>query len=565
MSQQLPGRVITFYSFKGGTGRSMALANIATTIAQRNGNRVLAIDWDLEAPGLHRYFRPYLKLTGTSDRDEEIDHSPGLIELLDTVVAGIGLLRTKLSREELAASAFESINLSDFLLSTDLPTLSLLKAGSFDSSYSSRINSFDWTGLFDSQPEFFGAFSDYLASRFTHVLIDSRTGYTDISGICTSLLPDSLVAVFTPNLQSVCGALEMTKRAVTYRVESDDLRPLRTFPLVSRVELSELKLNDSWRFGDALQDIPGYQPQFERLFEQLYRVESCDLTAYFDQAQVAYVPYYAFGERIAARSEDSGTVRLSRNFSEMTDVLLTAPSAWEFQRSGHDSEPKPEIPWDTQWFDTQWRPSSFAALEARASLSRVRPSTLKNQLLNTLRGAASATDNLTTGQPGSFPDPPQDAVNTTVLNKQGTYAYWVLRVNGDCFLSRPIPQRPNSHAIVATELVESIAETLRSFKRLYLNLGVTPRADLRIDIRLPALTTTTLSVPASPHGGIVNRERTLRTLLRHREDVVLGRIEHDLVALTRRFAEPLMEAFEDYQLPDEIYEQIVNGLLTSVS
>ena len=58
---QYPGRVITFYSFKGGTGRSMALANIATTLAQRNGNRVLAIDWDLEAPGLHSYFRPYLK------------------------------------------------------------------------------------------------------------------------------------------------------------------------------------------------------------------------------------------------------------------------------------------------------------------------------------------------------------------------------------------------------------------------------------------------------------------------------------------------------------------------
>ena len=49
------GRVITFYSFKGGVGRSMALANIAVLLAQMQ-RRVLLVDWDLEAPGLHRYF-----------------------------------------------------------------------------------------------------------------------------------------------------------------------------------------------------------------------------------------------------------------------------------------------------------------------------------------------------------------------------------------------------------------------------------------------------------------------------------------------------------------------------
>ena len=54
------GRVITFYSYKGGTGRSMALAHAAWITAAR-GYRVLAIDWDLEAPGLHKYFAPFLE------------------------------------------------------------------------------------------------------------------------------------------------------------------------------------------------------------------------------------------------------------------------------------------------------------------------------------------------------------------------------------------------------------------------------------------------------------------------------------------------------------------------
>ena len=43
--------IITLYSFKGGVGRSMALANISDVLARR-GLRVLVMDFDLEAPGL---------------------------------------------------------------------------------------------------------------------------------------------------------------------------------------------------------------------------------------------------------------------------------------------------------------------------------------------------------------------------------------------------------------------------------------------------------------------------------------------------------------------------------
>src|SRR4051794_22035741 len=53
------GEIVTFYSYKGGTGRTMTLANVAWVLAS-TGARVLAIDWDLEAPGLQRYFRAFL-------------------------------------------------------------------------------------------------------------------------------------------------------------------------------------------------------------------------------------------------------------------------------------------------------------------------------------------------------------------------------------------------------------------------------------------------------------------------------------------------------------------------
>ena len=68
------GKIITFYSYKGGTGRTMALANLAWVLAS-NDKKVLLIDWDLEAPGLHRYFRPFLV-------DPELRNTPGLIDFI---------------------------------------------------------------------------------------------------------------------------------------------------------------------------------------------------------------------------------------------------------------------------------------------------------------------------------------------------------------------------------------------------------------------------------------------------------------------------------------------------
>lgn len=50
-------RTITFYSYKGGTGRSLLLANLAL-LAARLGQKVVALDFDLEAPGLSYKFFP---------------------------------------------------------------------------------------------------------------------------------------------------------------------------------------------------------------------------------------------------------------------------------------------------------------------------------------------------------------------------------------------------------------------------------------------------------------------------------------------------------------------------
>ena len=72
-ADQRDGRIVTFYSYKGGTGRTMAVANVAWILAA-NGNRVLVADWDLESPGLHRFFHPFL--------EKEVRDAPGIIDLI---------------------------------------------------------------------------------------------------------------------------------------------------------------------------------------------------------------------------------------------------------------------------------------------------------------------------------------------------------------------------------------------------------------------------------------------------------------------------------------------------
>ena len=47
--------IVAFYSYKGGVGRSLSLANVAALLASQ-GRRVACVDFDLEAGGLHTIF-----------------------------------------------------------------------------------------------------------------------------------------------------------------------------------------------------------------------------------------------------------------------------------------------------------------------------------------------------------------------------------------------------------------------------------------------------------------------------------------------------------------------------
>ena len=320
------GTVITFYSYKGGTGRSMALANSACHIASRleGDSRVLVIDWDLEAPGLHRYFAG----------NEDFEGPPGILNYFEE-------LRSLLLKDPARYDALSTpggwrvldraVPLRKHILGDIVPKVDLLAAGQFDESYNRILSSLDWQQLYRDYPAVFDAFHELLANRYEYVLIDSRTGLTDIAGICTGLLPEKLVAVFTPNRQSLDGLIEVLEVTLKYRKRSDDVRPLAVFPLPSRIDASEELLKRTWRAE--------YQGAFEKLFKEVYDLEDIDLNNYLDEVQIPHKSYYAYGEKISVLDERADALSLRRAFESFTDRLTALDHPWEVQSERVPSKP----------------------------------------------------------------------------------------------------------------------------------------------------------------------------------------------------------------------------------
>lgn len=323
------GEIITFYSYKGGTGRSMALSNVAYLLAegQSQGKGVLMIDWDLEAPGLHKYF--YDKFTWLSAT--EFEERPGLIDLF--LKLNSATPKTDFSSQEeaekIANDALDSIKLEQYIIETDIPYLSLLKAGYFNKDYSHRVSNFDWEDLYNRSPLLIRLFAKRLSEQYKYILIDSRTGYTDIGGICTMLMPQKLVVVFTPNRQNYDGIIELIKKATEYRRQSRDLRPLLVYPLPTRIESSRDDLRAEWRLGGK-KLVKGYQPMFEELFSEIYDISNCNLEKYFDEVQIQHSPNYAYGEEIAVMVEKvEDKFSLSKSYRDFTKWLTGSDVPWE--------------------------------------------------------------------------------------------------------------------------------------------------------------------------------------------------------------------------------------------
>jgi CO dehydrogenase nickel-insertion accessory protein CooC1 len=295
------GQIITFYSYKGGTGRTMTLANVAWILAS-NGKRVLAIDWDLESPGLHKFFHPFLD-------QSMVEATPGVIEIInDYQTAALdGAPREDGWHLEYARVQRHAVSLEWAF--PDDGRLDFLSAGRQNRDYSAAVCSLDWDNFYDrlGGGRFFRAMRDDLKQNYDYVLIDSRTGLSDVADICTIELPDVLTVCFTLSDQSIEGAASVA-RQISGRYRD---RNIRVLPVPMRIEDGEKEKLD---IGRAMARM-----RFEGFPAGLTQEESA---LYWGSVEVPYKPFYAFEETLATFGDDPGSpTSLLASFERITDSV----------------------------------------------------------------------------------------------------------------------------------------------------------------------------------------------------------------------------------------------------
>ena len=316
--------IVTFYSYKGGAGRTLALANVAAVLAD-DGFDVVVSDWDLEAPSLERFLLPPNRKSSTA-KARGLVSSRGLVDL-------IGEYKAKLSERdsdelvnllsgdgpppeslqpEMVERLMKTIGVTQphtLLKSAPFPrggegfgSIRILTAGrrgtdreaagdaessQVTDDYSRAVQRLDWTELYrDWAGE---ALVEYirrdLQDQADFVLIDSRTGLTELGGVCTRQLADLVVFVTTPAGSSMQGTLRLCKRLTTAH-RSGNPRPL-LLPIRARIDTTE---------GSALHK---FREDFDAKFAPFLPDEVARKDRFFRRTEVPYKGAQSFSEQIA--------------------------------------------------------------------------------------------------------------------------------------------------------------------------------------------------------------------------------------------------------------------------
>jgi len=314
--------IVTFYSFKGGVGRSMALANVAEMLADA-GYRVVVCDFDLEAPGLERYF------FDQAAQSQAWKSKPGIIDLLDkykrSLIQSPANARDSSELPSLDSPSKYAVRVDEKRRETG--SIRLLTAGMRASpvdtsgpgpaemSYERRVQDFAWSDFYDQWAG--GAYLEFfrqdLLSEADIVLIDSRTGVTEHGGVCTHHLADLVVLLSAPNDLNLEGALWMAEslsRPELVKLRND--RPILVLPVAARVEQTSQK-----------EELADFQHRFSESFSRYVAKEVGSSTEFLRTSEIPYIGYYAFRERVVAReSEEKRHRGLHQAYASLTRGIV---------------------------------------------------------------------------------------------------------------------------------------------------------------------------------------------------------------------------------------------------
>lgn len=260
----------------------MALANVSVLLSQW-GYKTLIVDWDLEAPGLENYFTKYGLLTDVAERE-------GIIDILSSLSPGGTTIPWRGNVIQIKPESGKA-------------PLHLLTAGKRDekrndAQYFKKVRDFDVQEFYlkNEGGEMIEQLRREWREDYDFALIDSRTGRTDIGGICTVQLPDILVLFFTATEQGLKGTIQVARQAVAARKDMPfDRTKLLTVPIASRLDVDkEFKLSQGWlaRAAERLADLyADWLPM---------KAESLDI---LELTKIPYKAYFSFEEKLAVMEE----------------------------------------------------------------------------------------------------------------------------------------------------------------------------------------------------------------------------------------------------------------------
>lgn len=302
-------QIYTFFSYKGGVGRSMATANIAIYLNWL-GYKVLVMDCDLDAPGIEHYF-----LTGHDL--EKAKEKEGVVELLESISKGNSLSGYKNDIIKISPRQFlkkQNTNIFDnkynFIDESELSELHLLTAGNKKDSYSKKVNSLNLSDFYgNNQILSIDNLKSELREEYDFVLIDSRAGATFIGTVCNVLLGDRSI-MLTSLMQA---GFDSTKRMEKFfdneknevkeyiypLVLGDDklyVEPKASLILPSRVDDKIQILLEKW--------IKLFNLEFEAVNKKVFgfsgTINIRSLELLMSRLRFDYVSDWAYGENLPA-------------------------------------------------------------------------------------------------------------------------------------------------------------------------------------------------------------------------------------------------------------------------
>ncbi|MBF0554985.1 MAG: hypothetical protein HQK96_10595 [Nitrospirae bacterium] len=186
---------VTFYSYKGGVGRTLALLNSAYLLAKASA-KVAIIDFDLEAPGIDA-INPF----GDTIKSKK----GGIVEYISAY--------TKVDNP----NPDELTSLIDYSYPVKCETfdkdITIIPAGLKDGNYQNYYSALNWSDLYEVKYGyyFFENLKKKIIEEFNpdYLLVDSRTGLADVAGITMHQLADLVVLVFNLNQQNMDGIIKV--------------------------------------------------------------------------------------------------------------------------------------------------------------------------------------------------------------------------------------------------------------------------------------------------------------------------------------------------------------------